>query len=185
LPEEVRPAVDALLARSPELLARVNELTSEPVDALRIRRHGNLHLGKVLLVADDFLITGFEGDVSLPIEERRRKDSALYDVAMVLRSLDDVRLVAMERALGGRPDLRERFEPALAEWLRATREAFLDGYRRGVGDARCVPASAEETARLLTLFEIAVAVRELSHGVESRPAWLSAPAAALVELIGA
>ena len=184
LPEDARAPVERLLARREKLYARIRQLCTEPVSALKSRRHGNLHLGKVLLVANDFLLTGFEGDVSLPIEERRRKDSALYDVATVLRSFDYARATGLEHAVSGRPDLRERVEPAFAEWLRLTREAFLTGYRRGVGDAGCLPTSPAEAERLLTLFQIAHALREARNELESRPDRVSVPVSALLSLMG-
>ena len=61
-----RPALAAqeMLAHAEPLLVRIRELCSGPVAGLKMRHHGNLHLGKVLLVADDLLITGFEGNAT-------------------------------------------------------------------------------------------------------------------------
>jgi maltose alpha-D-glucosyltransferase/alpha-amylase len=183
LPDAARAPTEELLSRRERLFGRIRELCSEPLAALKTRHHGNLHLGKVLLVANDVLMTGFEGNVSLPIDERRRKDSPLHDVATLLRSFDYARAAALEHATIGRPDLRERLEPALADWLQVTRAAFLAGYRRGVGDARHLPESQSDVTRLLTLFQLAHALRETRNELESRPAWVGTPVAALLALI--
>ena len=53
-----------------------------PDQVAAIRNHGNLSLQKVLVVANDFVITDFEGDLSLPIDARRKKHSPLRDVAV-------------------------------------------------------------------------------------------------------
>jgi maltose alpha-D-glucosyltransferase/alpha-amylase len=148
-----------------------------------MRHHGNLHLGKVLLVADDLLITGFEGDSSLSIEERRTKDSPLRDVATVLRSFDYARATALERVGLGRPDLREPLAPALDEWLRQTTEYFLQGYRRAVLESQCVPADDATFADLITLFQIDCALRELRRELERRPSWIEVPIRALLALV--
>src|SRR5690606_33043787 len=84
LSEAARPRAEELLGAREQMFAHIRELTSEPLDGLRTRVHGNLHLAKILLVADDFLLTGFEGDMTLPLAERRQKSSPLHDVASVL-----------------------------------------------------------------------------------------------------
>jgi maltose alpha-D-glucosyltransferase/alpha-amylase len=153
------------------------------VIALKTRRHGNLHLGKILIVANDLLITGFEGDVSAPLADRRRKDSPLADAASLLRSIDYARATALERAATGRPDLRERLAPELDDWLRATTQAFLAGYRAGLGDARALHGDDANIKRLLALFQIAQALREIRIELATRPAWVHVPVAALLKLI--
>jgi maltose alpha-D-glucosyltransferase/alpha-amylase len=165
------------------LYGRIRELCSEPVDAQKTRFHGNLHLGKVLLAADDVLITGFEGDASLPIAERRRKDTPLHDLATLLRSLDYVRAAALERAIVVRPDVHDRLAPALYDWLKAARDAVLKGYWKGIGDSRAVPRDRNAASRVIRLFEIARALREARNELRSRPAWLVVPGAALLSLI--
>ncbi|MGH8188820.1 MAG: hypothetical protein ACREUC_19845, partial [Steroidobacteraceae bacterium] len=58
LPSPVSAAAAQLLENAERLLVRIRELCSEPLGGLKTRHHGNLHLGKVLLIADDLLITG-------------------------------------------------------------------------------------------------------------------------------
>ncbi|HKU15362.1 MAG TPA: maltose alpha-D-glucosyltransferase [Steroidobacteraceae bacterium] len=183
LPEAAAAAAHELVERAEALLGRIRELCSGPVAGLKMRHHGNLHLGKVLLVADDLLITGFEGNASLSIEERRRKDSPLRDVATVLRSFDYARASALDRAGLGRPDLREPLAPALNEWLRQTTELFLQGYRRAAVESSCVPADETTFASLIRLFELECALRELRQELERRPAWTEVPMRALLGLM--
>jgi maltose alpha-D-glucosyltransferase/alpha-amylase len=183
LPLAAAEECTALLGKRERLLARIRELCSAPVIALKTRRHGNLHLGKILIVANDLLITGFEGDVSAPLADRRRKDSPLADAASLLRSIDYARATALERAATGRPDLRERLAPELDDWLRATTQAFLAGYRAGLGDARALHGDDANIKRLLALFQIAQALREIRIELATRPAWVHVPVAALLKLI--
>ena len=183
LPESARAAGERLLAAREQLLMRIRRLCGEPITGIKTRYHGNLHLAKVLLVADDLLITGFEGDVSLPIEDRRRKDSPLRDVATIMRSFDYARVAALEHEALGRPDLHDSLASALISWRQASTTAFLGGYRRGLGDARAVHSSDTDTRRLLTLFQIAHALRELSNELASRLDWVVVPVEALLELL--
>ncbi len=181
-----RPALAAqdLFAQAERLLVRIRELSSGTVAGSKIRHHGNLHLGKVLLVADDFLITGFGGDAALALAERRAKDSPLRDVATVLRSFDYARATALDRIGMGRPDLREPAVPALDEWLRQTTEFFLRGYRRSAVESNCVPADDASLTALVTLFQIDCALRELRRELDRRPEWIEVPIRSLLALVG-
>lgn len=177
-------AAQDLLASAEPLFMRIGKLCSGSVAGLKMRHHGNLHLGKILLVADDLLITGFEGDASLSIDERRRKDSPLRDVATALRSFDYARASALERVGMGRPDLRDPLVPALDEWLRQTTASFLQGYRRAVVESKCVPADDATFTALTALFQIDCALRELRRELERRPAWIEVPIRALLAFAG-
>jgi maltose alpha-D-glucosyltransferase/alpha-amylase len=173
--ENWRLALEDFVARRGVLLDTLEELASGDVDAVKMRVHGNLHLGKVLLVADDFLVTGFEGDALLPFSERRRKGCALSDLATLVGSLDYIQEQALRKAVLARPEQRERMMPALEHWVCSARTAMLAGYRAGVGDAPCLPRSDAEAERVMRFFRIKRLLRELEHELRGRAQWTAIP----------
>jgi len=185
LSEDVRARAEQLIGARERLLAHIRELTATPIDGLRTRVHGNLHLAKIMLAADDFLLTGFEGDTRLPLEERRKKDSPLHDVASVLLSFHYARTVAMDHAITHRPEQRERLEPELAQWQLQTTRAFMLGYRRGVLESGILPSTEADAVRLLKLFMIIRGVQALRNELEHRPEMLLAAVDALYEQLNA
>ncbi len=179
VPEQLRVRARELLLARQQLIKAVRRSCGHTPGVLKTRIHGNLHLGKILLVADDFLITDFDGDMNRPPRERRDKMSPLQDVATLLRSFDYVRSAALERAVITRPDLLERAAPAFAEWQREVSAAFILGYRRGLGDAR-VGLTSDGADCLLTLFQIERALHELKGEFRHFGTSLSIPLEALL-----
>jgi maltose alpha-D-glucosyltransferase/alpha-amylase len=84
----------------------------------------------------------------------------------------------------GRPDLRDPLAPALDEWLKEATQFFLKGYRRAAVESNCVPADDPAFAKLIALFQIDCALRELRRELEHRPAWIEVPIHALLILVG-
>jgi maltose alpha-D-glucosyltransferase/alpha-amylase len=166
--ESTRTRVERLAQFKEPLIARLRSLASQPVRAVKMRHHGNLQLQRVLLAADDFLITDFDGVMTLPLEERRRKHSPLRDVASILASLRRAAGAALQRTVSVQPDLADRMEPALEVWRAGASDAFLAGYRRVVGQSNCIPETVSDTDRLLRLFEFEYTLRclkeDLDHG---------------------
>jgi len=184
LPEEQRANASTLLEAREQLLAQVQSIGTRAVRALKTRYHGDLHLGQILLCADDFLITDFEGEPARPIEERRRKNSALIDVAGMLRSFDYARAVALDKALATRPDAHDVLAPAFDSWYRASVEAFLEGYRNGLSGSLVWPEEDDDAERLIALFQIEKALYEVRYEANNRPTWFSIPVRGLLRLIG-
>src|SRR5262249_15957746 len=104
LAENDRQLVDALLSYRDSLPLRLRELVPETVDPIKIRYHGDFHLGQMLIVKDDVSIIDFEGEPRRSLEDRRRKAPAARDVAGLIRSIDYSATAALQRALKAAPD---------------------------------------------------------------------------------
>jgi maltose alpha-D-glucosyltransferase/alpha-amylase len=182
LAETDRAAAEALLERQARLRKRLTPVDASLVDATRTRHHGDLHLGQVLLVRDDFLIIDFEGEPGRSVAERRRKHSPLRDVAGMLRSLAyaGARVISHARITPG-PHL-DTVAQALIEWREQASAAFLAGHREGIGDASSWPANDEGVRRLLDLFLTEKALYELRYELDNRPDWVGATLRGLLEM---
>jgi maltose alpha-D-glucosyltransferase/alpha-amylase len=92
------------LAQRAALPSRLQRLLPEQVDAMKIRHHGDFHVGQMLIVKDDVFVIDFEGEPRRSLEGRRRKAPAARDVAGLLRSIDYSSTAALDRALKSAPD---------------------------------------------------------------------------------
>src|SRR5258708_12251276 len=82
---------------------------------MKIRHHGDFHLGQMLIVKDDISIIDFEGEPRRSIEDRRRKAPAARDVAGLIRSIDYSATAALERSLKSPPDKHHHKLPRALE----------------------------------------------------------------------
>ncbi|MCB2254018.1 maltose alpha-D-glucosyltransferase [Pseudomonas chlororaphis] len=166
------------------ILAYVQELAKQAVGGLRMRVHGDLHLGQVLVIKGDAYLIDFEGEPARPLHERRGKHSPYKDVSGVLRSFD----YAAALALGG-PSLdaspqTQAVRQRIAERYRhEARAAFVQAYRLAtVGLAHAWQDARGEDAAL-ALFSLEKAAYEVAYEAENRPAWLAVPLRGLQGLL--
>jgi len=177
LSEGDRQLVDALLSYRAALPAQLRELLPETVDAMKIRHHGDFHLGQMLIVKDDVSIIDFEGEPRRSIEDRRRKAPAARDVAGLIRSIDYSATAALERALKSAPDDHGKLARALEAWREHAAAAFMAAYRSSLTDTRLWPQSLEDADRLLDFFLLEKAFYEIEYELAHRPDWLRVPLA--------
>jgi maltose alpha-D-glucosyltransferase/alpha-amylase len=184
LPAEVRSSAREVLARRDAFLGRLDALEAVQVRASRIRCHGDYHLGQVLYGARDFTILDFEGEPAQPLEARRLKRSALYDVCGMLRSFHYAATVALH-AEDWQPEERTRLASWSELWYRWTCALFLSAYLRKARErtpAVFLPEAPEELRALLQLHLIDKCSYELSYELNNRPAWAFVPLAGLLGL---
>jgi maltose alpha-D-glucosyltransferase/alpha-amylase len=178
LAENDRQLLDALLSYQDSLPARLGELLPETVDAMKIRHHGDFHLGQMLIVKDDISIIDFEGEPRRSIEDRRRKAPAARDVAGLIRSIDYSATAALERALKSAPDEHHaKLARALEDWREHSVAAFMAAYRSSLRDTRLWPQSPEAADALLDFFLLEKAFYEIEYELAHRPDWLRVPLA--------
>ncbi|HUF93567.1 MAG TPA: sugar phosphotransferase [Candidatus Limnocylindria bacterium] len=131
------------------------------IGCVKLRHHGDFHLGQTLRVDnDDFMLIDFEGEPLRPLEERRRKHTPLRDVAGMLRSLH----YAVASAA-----------PAAAAWEADMRAAFLAGYSDAARSAPFLPATDDAVTRAVAVFELEKAAYEIVYEANNRPSWVDIP----------
>jgi maltose alpha-D-glucosyltransferase/alpha-amylase len=177
LAENDRQLVDALLSYRDLLPTRLRELLPETVDVMKIRHHGDFHLGQMLIVKDDISIIDFEGEPRRSLEDRRRKAPAARDVAGLIRSIDYSATAALERALKSAPDEHGKLAHALEDWREHSVAAIMSAYRSSLSDTRLWPQSIEAADRLLDFFLLEKAFYEIEYELAHRPDWLRVPLA--------
>ena len=177
LPDTDRQLVEKVLSARELLASLLHELLPDTLDAVKIRHHGDFHLGQMLIVKDDVFIIDFEGEPRRSIEDRRRKAPAARDVAGLIRSIDYSATGALERALKSAPDDEGKIARALEGWRVSAVAAFLAGYRRSLTDLRLWPQSPRAADRLLDFFLLEKAFYEIEYELAHRPDWLRVPLA--------
>jgi maltose alpha-D-glucosyltransferase/alpha-amylase len=186
---EDRDRAERLLEREAEIRARMRAITGLRGAGLRVRYHGDLHLGQILNTGKDFVVIDFEGEPARSIADRRIKRSALRDVAGMLRSFDYARHVALNDAVerGLVEPSSEGYQLLVSAgrvWFSWVTASFLRAYLAASAGGAHVPATDEETAQLLDVFLIEKAMYELGYELGARPDWVGVPMTGLLDLLG-
>ena len=169
--------VGELLGKRKQLLAQVQTLAKRTVGGLRMRVHGDLHLGQMLVVKGDAYLIDFEGEPARPLEERRAKYSPFKDVSGVLRSFDYAAAMAVRNAQSAdnSPEAATARRHVADTYLSQARGAFIDGYRKATVDMAHDWKDPKGEGAALALFTLEKAAYEVAYEAENRPTWLSVP----------
>ena len=183
LHEPNRQRATLVLESKAVLLSRLEVPVKRNPQAVRIRCHGDFHLGQVLYTGRDFVIIDFEGEPARPLAERRAKHVPIVDVAGMIRSFHYAASAALDRA-GNRPgdERRSELEQRMRQWYRSAADAFLTGYTETAGKAPFLPQKSEDRDMLLDAYLIEKACYELSYELNNRPGWVSIPLSGLLQL---
>ena len=171
-----------ILSRRIELFARAHAITAARASGKRIRIHGDYHLGQVLRAKNDFVLLDFEGEPARSLEERRRKQCPLKDVAGMLRSFSYAAWSGLDSYVQRHPDSGRALEPWARLWQNAASTAFLNAYRDTIAaDPDLLPEPAQADA-LLNAYLLEKALYELLYELNNRPAWVRIPLSGILAL---
>jgi len=175
LSDAAREEVAGVLERWTRIELLIEQALPKRLEVMKTRHHGDLHLGQVVVVRDDFHILDFEGEPVRSLEERRAKNSPLRDVAGMVRSFDYAASTALLDHTLPRPGTAEELQAAVQDWQQRSVGYFLEEYRRATEGCPSVPAEAEAFNRLLDLFILEKALYEICYEAANRPQWLPIP----------
>lgn len=170
--QDAKAGAERLLSRQPECFGLIDSLVKEPQGAIKIRIHGDYHLGRALVVKDDLIIIGFEGGPFESLEKKRAKASPLCDVASMLRSFAYV-------AAAARRDIAKLVPgptaTGLNEQLFEFSQIFVQAYMEAARGSAVWIEDRATRRRLLILCLLAKALQEINHEAERRPDWVDIP----------
>lgn len=190
-----------LLSRDRGLIARARAVTGLAAAGLRIRIHGDYHLGQTLRTGaastekvagsstdtGDFVLLDFEGEPARSLVERRRKQSPLKDVAGMIRSFSYAAHSGLDQYLTANPEISSGAGPDQLVawthfWQNSTSAEFLRAYRETVASNTELLPSAQQSQSLLSVYILEKAMYELLYELNNRPAWIHIPIAGILAL---
>jgi maltose alpha-D-glucosyltransferase / alpha-amylase len=176
------PRANAVLAQRDQITARIEACTKAVPKGMKIRIHGDYHLGQVLLTRNDFVIIDFEGEPGHSLERRRAKHSPLRDVAGMMRSFGYAQQSAL-RSVAHNEAEAAKLTPLARAWELEVRAAFLSAYDSAARDA-ALYESLQPGQGMLGLFELEKALYELRYEIGNRPTWVGIPLQGILDWSG-
>jgi maltose alpha-D-glucosyltransferase/alpha-amylase len=187
LPDEAKADARKVLSLEDAILARFQDLTRRKITAMRVRCHGDYHLGQLLYTGRDFVVIDFEGEPARRLGERRIKRSPLRDVAGMIRSFH----YAVYATLRGQAStiLRPEDLPVLEKWARSwylwVSATFLKSYLQFTADIPILPRSREDIRVVLGAYLLDKAMYEVNYELNNRPDWLGLPLQGILQMLEA
>ncbi|MEY2479763.1 MAG: maltose alpha-D-glucosyltransferase / alpha-amylase [Verrucomicrobiota bacterium] len=173
LPETFREEAKEVLAAEKQILTQEKRLLERRSAAMKIRIHGDYHLGQVLYTGKDFVVLDFEGEPARALAERKLKRSPLRDVAGMMRSFQYAAYSALWQ-----PSMRGEDIPFLEHWAdlwyRHMSSMFLQSYLATTAGAAFI-AGADDLPILLEAYLLDKAVYEIGYELNHRPDWVVIP----------
>ncbi len=176
LPENVKSEAQEILEMKHDILDRMKKIYSRKFNSIKIRNHGDYHLGQVLFTGKDYFIIDFEGEPARTFSERRLKRSPLRDLAGMLRSFH----YAVYNALFKLKSLRQEDLDILEKWgelwYHYMAGIYIHSYLDTLGkETALVPDNNEDLKIMLDTFILEKAVYELNYELNNRPDWVIIP----------
>ncbi|MGH9631520.1 MAG: phosphotransferase, partial [Bryobacteraceae bacterium] len=188
LAPEAQEEAQRVLELDEQVRQRFRALRDRRVTAMRIRHHGDFHLGQVLYTGKDFIIIDFEGEPARALSERRLKRSPLRDPAGMLRSFQYAAYAALFGQVPGvtpTPESLPALEAWASFWTAWVSAVYLRGYLAVAGKAPYMPKTQDGLRVLLDAYTLEKAVYEIGYELNNRPAWVRIPLHGILKLIEA
>ena len=169
--------------KSKLILDFFSEIKKRKPESMRIRIHGDYHLGQVLYDGKDYIILDFEGEPESSIKDRKIKHSPLKDVAGMLRSFHyavSAKLYFSDETKGLDPEI---IENAAQIWYKVVSASYLTGYLNVFNESPVIGKNRDEHDFLLKVHLLEKAIYELGYELNSRPTWVKIPLKGIEQVV--
>jgi maltose alpha-D-glucosyltransferase / alpha-amylase len=184
LPEDTRILADRILEKRSQMMRFSRSILNRKINAIRIRCHGDYHLGQVLYTGKDFVIIDFEGEPARLLGQRRIKHIPLRDVAGMLRSFHYAAHAPLFGRAGSiRPEDTARIENWARFWYVCVGATFLKSYLEMNAAAPFLPKSLDDIRILLDIAMLDKSLYELGYELNNRPEWVKIPLEGILYLL--
>ncbi len=175
LPESFRQDAEEVRQMKKEVLNCMKHIYAHKIDAMKIRVHGDYHLGQVLFTGKDFIILDFEGEPARSFSERRLKRSPMRDVAGMLRSFHYVAYSGLLKNEEYTLEAEEYLEEWAEQWYHYMSGFYLNAYLDKTKGQSFIPSDENDFTVLMQTFLLEKAVYELNYELNNRPDWTIIP----------
>jgi maltose alpha-D-glucosyltransferase/alpha-amylase len=184
LPAEQKELATLFIQKQKQILEQFDPIRLEKIDTLKIRIHGDYHLGQVLFTGKDFVIIDFEGEPSRPLSERKIKRSVFRDISGMLRSFDYAAFNALQQIQSLiRPEERLALVPWADRWSFYVGQHFIDSYFEKTRGSDIVPADPKQREHLMRGYLMNKAIYELNYELNNRPEWAGIPLRGILKIL--
>jgi maltose alpha-D-glucosyltransferase/alpha-amylase len=183
LSENSTKELEDIFARKDDVLKALKRIYKKKIDVIKIRIHGNLHLGQVLFTGRDVVITDFGGDPLKSFSDRRLKRSPLRDVASMIRSF---RYVAYEGFLKTAQVQGSHIQPLLPFakiWAHYMTGFFMKAYLETVSESLFIPKDKGEMQMMIDTFILEMSLFDLKEELSKESDAIVVPIKAIKAII--
>lgn len=175
LAADAQQTADTVLASRTAILEAMKMIYARKLDLLKIRIHGDYHLGQILFTGKDLVVLDFEGEPAKSYSERRLRFSALRDVAGMIRSFHYAAYASLFLDGETRKEDIRTLTPYSELWSHYMSGFFVQAYLEAVKGTGLIPAEEADIKILLDVFLLSKAFYELNYELNNRPGWVMIP----------
>ncbi|MFA0963996.1 maltose alpha-D-glucosyltransferase [Roseivirga sp. BDSF3-8] len=173
LDDTTKAEAENIMGMKKDILNTFKMIYRDKFESLKIRTHGDYHLGQVLHTGKDFIIIDFEGEPARSYSERRIKRSPLRDVAGMIRSFHYAAYNGLRDRY--REEDNESMDIWAENWYHYMSGYFMEAYLKKTKGSEFIPENEEHLDILLQTFLLEKAIYELKYELNNRPEWAITP----------
>ncbi len=137
------------------------KIAKDKLDCMKIRIHGHYHLSRILFTGNDFIIIGFEGDLSFSYHSKKVKKSAIRDLATLIYS---IHRISQTTAIANQYD-----EKYPVRWFHYISGFLVNSYLENSKGTLFIPSDRQQFNNLLEIFLLERGLNELNKELDRRP----------------